>query len=117
MRARSLLKKTLNSLPLRSAAFIEPMECLAVSKLPEGPQWVYEIKLDGYRALGIKLNDSVRLLSRRNNSFNRQYPLIVEALADLPEDTVDLTRDGRCENATSESASSEVCFLEGARQW
>jgi ATP-dependent DNA ligase len=64
------------------------MECLAVSKLSEGPQWVYEIKLDGYRALGIKSNGSVRLLSRRNNSFNRQYPLVVEALAELPEDTV-----------------------------
>jgi DNA ligase D-like protein (predicted ligase) len=64
------------------------MECLAVPKLPEGSQWVFEIKLDGYRALGIKSNDSVRLLSRRNNSFNRQYPLIVEALAELPENTV-----------------------------
>jgi peptidoglycan/LPS O-acetylase OafA/YrhL len=31
----------------RPAAFIEPMECLAVPKLPDGPQWVYEIKLDG----------------------------------------------------------------------
>ena len=64
------------------------MECLAVSKLPEGSQWVFEIKLDGYRALGIKSNGSVRLLSRRNNSFNRQYPLVVEALAELPEDTI-----------------------------
>jgi DNA ligase D-like protein (predicted ligase) len=76
------------SLPARSAAFVEPMECQAVSKLPEGSQWVYEIKLDGYRALGIKSNGSIRLLSRRNNSFNRQYPLIAESLADLPEDTV-----------------------------
>src|SRR5215470_2093016 len=80
--------KKLGSLPSRSAAFIEPMECLAVSKLHDGPQWVYEIKLDGYRALGIKSDRGVGLLSRRNNSFNRQYPLIVEALADLPEDTV-----------------------------
>jgi ATP-dependent DNA ligase len=29
--------------------FIETMDCLPVSKLPEGPKWTYEIKLDGYR--------------------------------------------------------------------
>jgi DNA ligase D-like protein (predicted ligase) len=72
----------------RAASFIEPMECLAVPKLHDGPQWVYEIKLDGYRALGIRSDRGVRLLSRRNNSFNRQYPLIVEALGELPEETV-----------------------------
>jgi hypothetical protein len=27
------------------ATFIESMECLPVTKLPEGPQWSYEIKL------------------------------------------------------------------------
>jgi bifunctional non-homologous end joining protein LigD len=64
------------------------MECVAVSKVYDGPQWIYEIKLDGYRALGIKSDRGVRLLSRRNNPFNRQYPLIVEALSELPEETV-----------------------------
>ena len=88
MKPSPSLKKQLDSLPPRAVSFIEPMECLAVSKLHDGPQWLYEVKLDGYRALGIKPNGSVRLLSRRNNSFNRQYPLIVEALAELPEDTV-----------------------------
>jgi DNA ligase D-like protein (predicted ligase) len=88
MKPSPSLKKQLDSLPPRAVSFIEPMECLAVSKLHDGPQWVYEIKLDGYRALGIKSNGTVRLLSRRNNSFNRQYPLVVEALAELPENTV-----------------------------
>jgi ATP-dependent DNA ligase len=27
--------------------FVEPMQCLAVAKLPEGPDWEYEIKFDG----------------------------------------------------------------------
>jgi DNA ligase D-like protein (predicted ligase) len=84
----SALTKKLGSLPSHGAAFIEPMECLAVPKLHDGPQWVYEIKLDGYRALGIKSDRGVRLLSRRNKSFNRQYPLIVEALSELPEEAV-----------------------------
>src|SRR4030095_14750002 len=88
MKPSSLLIKRLDSLSVRTVSFIEPMECLAVSKLHDGPQWVYETKLDGYRALGIKSDHRVRLLSRRNNSFNRQYPLIVEALSELPEETV-----------------------------
>jgi hypothetical protein len=36
-------------LPVK-AAFIESMECLPVTKLPEGPEWTYEIKLDGLGA-------------------------------------------------------------------
>jgi|SRR5215469_2938052 len=30
--------------------FIPPMECLPLSRLPEGLEWSYEVKLDGYRA-------------------------------------------------------------------
>ena len=32
------------------AVFIEPMECLPVTKLPEGPGWTFEIKLSGLGA-------------------------------------------------------------------
>ena len=59
-----------------------------VSKLGDGPQWVYEIKLDGYRAIAVKSEGKVTLFSKRRKSFNRQFPHLVEALADLPENTV-----------------------------
>jgi DNA ligase D-like protein (predicted ligase) len=78
----------LRSLPKTKAAFIEPMECLSVSKLPDGTQWLYEIKLDGYRALAVKSGDGVTLFSRRKKSLNRKFPHIVEPLADLPAGTV-----------------------------
>jgi DNA ligase D-like protein (predicted ligase) len=78
----------LDSLQQRNATFIEPMECLAVAKLPDGAQWLYEIKLDGYRALGVKSDLGVKLFSRRKKSFNHQYPYIVEDLSELPEGTV-----------------------------
>jgi len=63
------------------------MECTSVPKLLDGPQWVYEIKLDGYRAVAVK-SGRVTLFSRRHKSFNHQYPYLVEALAELPEGTV-----------------------------
>jgi len=36
------------------ARFIQPMLLLRTEKLPEGPDWLYELKYDGYRALAIK---------------------------------------------------------------
>jgi ATP-dependent DNA ligase len=64
----------LQALPAREASFIEPMECLAVTRLPEGADWVYEIKLDGYRAVAVNANGKLSLYSRNRKSFNRQYP-------------------------------------------
>src|SRR6266851_2239068 len=82
------IRAQLDSLPKTEASFVEPMECLSVSKLPEGLEWLWEIKLDGYRALAVKSRNGVTLFSRRRKSLNRQFPYIVEALADLPAGTV-----------------------------
>jgi bifunctional non-homologous end joining protein LigD len=82
------LERMLNSLPLCLATFKEPMECLAVPRLPDGPNWLFEIKLDGYRAIAVKSSGKLNLFSRRRNSFNKQYFLVFEALADLPDNTV-----------------------------
>jgi DNA ligase D-like protein (predicted ligase) len=60
--------------------FTEPMECLPVTKLPEGPQWVYELKLDGYRMQAISDSKGVRLLSRRGNDFTGHYAAAAAAL-------------------------------------
>jgi ATP-dependent DNA ligase len=82
------MKSSILRLPKRKAEFIEPMECAPVTKLLDGPGWVFEIKFDGYRAIAIKSNSIVNLFSRRHKSFNHQYPHLVEALAELPEGTV-----------------------------
>ena len=39
-------------MPKTKATFIEPMLLLGTEKLPQGADWSYEIKLDGYRVLG-----------------------------------------------------------------
>ena len=66
--------KRLISLPTKVAAFIEPMECLPVTKLPEGQQWLYEIKLDGDRAIAVKQERNAMLYSRRKNLLNHKFP-------------------------------------------
>jgi ATP-dependent DNA ligase len=75
-------------LPKQVAGFIETMDCPPVSKLPEGPKWTYEIKLDGYRLEVVRSTGKTTLYSRRRNVFNQKFPYIAAALKDLPEDTV-----------------------------
>jgi bifunctional non-homologous end joining protein LigD len=66
--------------------FIEPMLSVAVTKLPEGPSWTYELKFDGYRALGVKANGQVRLLSRNGKDFTKRFTSIAHALEALPDE-------------------------------
>ena len=69
-------------------AFVEPMLLLRTEKLPEGPDWLYELKFDGYRALAIKTSGKVHLRSRNDKDFNPRYPGIVKALVAMPDNTV-----------------------------
>src|SRR5262245_49078076 len=78
----------LGSLPNAKSAFIGPMLLLRTETLPEGAGWLYELKLDGYRALAIKTAARVQLRSRNDNDFSVRYPAIVKALEPLPDDTV-----------------------------
>jgi ATP-dependent DNA ligase len=71
-----------------TVSFIEPMLLQRTAKLPEGPDWLIELKLDGYRALAIKSGGTVQLRSRNDNNFNSRYPGIVKALASMPDETV-----------------------------
>ena len=54
----------------------------------EGPDWEYELKLDGYRAIGFKLNGRVRLMPRNGKNFARRFPNIGLARNKLPDETM-----------------------------
>ena len=81
-------EKKLSLLPQRKAEFIEVMECALVPRLPDGPDWTYEVKLDGYRAIGVKNSRETILYSRNHKNFNKRFPQIAEALGVLPADAV-----------------------------
>lgn len=71
-----------------SAKFVEPMLLLKTESLPDDSRWLYELKLDGYRAIAFKRNGAVHLRSRNDDDFNARYPAVVKALAKMPNDTV-----------------------------
>jgi len=61
-------------------------------ELVTGPQWVYEEKYDGIRAVAYRDGDRVRLLSRTGQDLTAGFPHVIEALRALPER--DLVLDG-----------------------
>ncbi|RWY52284.1 DNA ligase D [Mucilaginibacter gilvus] len=59
---------------------MKPMLATLVDKPFDDPDWVYEIKWDGYRALAFINKGEVQLLSRNNKSFNEKYYPITQLL-------------------------------------
>ena len=75
-------------MPTLPARFIEPMLLQQMARLPEGTRWLYELKLDRYRAIAFKSGGRVHLRSRNDKDFTARYPAIASALSTLPDDTV-----------------------------
>jgi bifunctional non-homologous end joining protein LigD len=78
------------------------MLAVSAAALPEGPDWTYEVKWDGYRAQAIKHGASVLLASRNLKNITRQFPAVARAVvgigaeqAVLDGEIVALDADGR----------------------
>jgi len=56
-----------------------------VKALPEGSQWAYELKLDGYRLQAVKHGDKVRLYSRRGDDFTKKFAPIAKAVSRIKQ--------------------------------
>src|SRR5919109_3511842 len=78
----------LKDLPSATLRFVEPMNARLVRQLPEGSEWQYEIKLDGYRCLAGRSHSGVALWSRRQNGFTKQFPNVARACRELKPDTL-----------------------------
>ena len=70
---------TSSKLPIRELQLAQ-----LVDEPPEGPDWIYEQKFDGYRILADLDRGTVRLLSRRFKDWTAEFPTVVKAIAELP---------------------------------
>jgi len=66
------------NLPLRPP--IEPMETRQAKEIPEGEQWTYEPKWDGFRCVAFRDGDDVELQSKSGETLTRYFPEIVKAI-------------------------------------
>jgi len=68
----------------RLADFIEPCLPSPSGEPPSGPEWIHEIKHDGFRILARRDSASVRLFTRHGHDFTSRFPLAAEAVGALP---------------------------------
>jgi bifunctional non-homologous end joining protein LigD len=87
---------------------IEPCIPTLASRPPVGPQWVHEIKHDGYRLIARKMDGRVRLFTRRGYDWTDRYPRIVEAVAALQHSSATIDGEAVCCNANGLSIFQEL---------
>jgi ATP-dependent DNA ligase len=67
---------------------IKPQLARSAKELPEGEQWRYEPKWDGFRTIAFRDGDDVHLQSRNGKPMNRYFPEVIEQVLALPSQRV-----------------------------
>lgn len=112
------LDRRLKELPTEvQPGFLKPQLALESTSPPDGPGWVHELKLDGYRIQARKDGDTVQMLTRSGLDWAYRIPKMAEAVARLLMSRV--TLDGEVvvlrEDGTTSFADLQASFQEGAR--
>jgi ATP-dependent DNA ligase len=63
--------------------WIPPQLCQLVEIAPSGPQWLHEIKLDGFRMSARIERGRARLLTRTGLDWSGKYPSVISALRNV----------------------------------
>lgn len=68
---------------LSPPGFIRPCQAMLADTVPAGPEWVHEIKHDGFRVVAQKQRDRVRLWSRNGRDWSAEFTAIVASMREL----------------------------------
>lgn len=100
-----------------------PQLASAVPVPPDGDDWLHEIKLDGYRTLGIVADGAVELITRGGLDWTRRYGALGAAVAALPcreaildgeivvQDAAGISRFALLQEALSRGARDELTYF------
>ncbi len=116
--ATSANRASYANLPAESQpAFVPPQLAEETSATPDGPDWLHEIKLDGYRMQARKSGSRVQLLTRKGLDWTHRMRAVADAMAALPADK--FTVDGEVvvldDNGISSFANLQASFNDGER--
>jgi bifunctional non-homologous end joining protein LigD len=75
---------------------VEPCIPTLASRPPVGPQWLHEIKHDGYRLIARKTDGRVRLFARHGYDWTERYPLIAKAVAAIRASSATVDGEAVC---------------------
>src|SRR5690606_37370612 len=73
---------------LNPKTFIKPMLASPGKKIFKDPEWVFELKWDGYRVLATIHNGKVELYSRNGISYNKKCSTIKKELENISHDCI-----------------------------
>jgi ATP dependent DNA ligase domain len=92
--------------------WVKPQLCKLVDAPPQGPEWLHEIKYDGYRMHARLERGRVSLLTRTGLDWTHKYPSIAAAVSALPAkqayldgELCGITRDGKTSFSLIQTAS------------
>ncbi len=74
--------------PLNPSEFIKPMLASPAKKIFKDPDWVFELKWDGYRVMANVKEGEVQLYSRNGINYNSKFASIKKELESIPHDCI-----------------------------
>ncbi|MGL6162263.1 DNA ligase D [Microbulbifer sp.] len=101
---------------------IKPQLATPAREVPSRGEWIYEIKLDGYRLLARVERGEVRLITRNGQDWTGRFPALAEALEALPVDSAlldgevvamdsnGISRFGRLQEALSSGRTAHLIY-------
>src|ERR1700676_4905050 len=90
---------------------VEPCLPRPAKEPPAGPDWIHEIKHDGFRILARRDAKGVRLFTRNGYNFAAGFPRMVEAIESLPVRSCFI--DGEAIVVDAKGFRYSTCFVTG----
>ena len=63
---------------------VQPMLATLADKPFDSPDWLFELKMDGIRALVVKDGAKLEMWTRNDSPLDRRFPTLAAALTELP---------------------------------